>query len=338
MCENGLQMSYRDKFEEYLRYELRRSELTVEAYTHDLRDFAASLPGIPVEEASTTDVRAWIGALSRSGISPVSLRRKVSALRTFYRFLCRLSVRKDNPAERVPAVKVPKKLPQFVKVDEMEEVLDTGATPPPSQQGRECPADTDEEVKRVRDLLIVEVFYATGMRRAELIGLNDEDINMSRLELRVLGKRNKERVIPIAGELADKLAVWQRLRDLTWKCDERPHPLFTTGRGRISKSKVYEIVKRELGETTAGRKSPHTLRHTFATAMLNSGSELNDVKALLGHATLATTQIYTHVSFAELQEAYIGAHPRANGQKEEKKGEKSQCNEQKSDTSEQKSQ
>lgn len=304
------------EFESYLRYELRRSPHTVEAYLREVKEFAGwlcgdSKPEFCPDSVTVNDIRGWLHVRARRGAAPASLRRSASALRAYFRFICRQHVRTDNPAEEITPIKAPKKLPDFVRAEEMKATLsETTVT------------DEDTPFTEVRNKLIIELLYATGIRQAELLGINDSDISSDGRELRVTGKRNKQRVLPLPDSLYRKIRHWQQLRDDTYSTSATNNtesagtskgdtPLFRTVRGRMSKATLYNIVNRELAEVHSGKKSPHVLRHTFATAMLNGGSDLNDVKEFLGHSTLATTQIYTHVSFADLQKTYSTSHPRA---------------------------
>lgn len=288
----------------YLRHELNRSRLTVTAYEADIRQFVAFLEASAAFDAvsvTVSDIRAWLVEMTRCGDSPRTLRRKTQSLRAFYRFLMRRSIVKTNPAADIVLAKTDRPLPQFVREEEMEQVLS---------------ADSEDEadVDSVRDHLVMLMLYSTGMRRAELLGLRDSDIDFYRGEIRVTGKRNKQRVIPMAPELADEISRYIALRDK--ETDEkfrvaRGEYLFHGPRGHLSEKTIATVVARMLAGTSVVRKSPHVLRHTFATALLNNGAGINSVKELLGHASVATTQIYTHVSFAQMRNDYLKAHPRA---------------------------
>lgn len=212
----------------------------------------------------------------------------------YYDFLRRTGVVELNPARGVPAIKAPKPLPEFVPENEMEAILST------------LPEDAAEE--ELRDYLLVMMLYMTGMRRAEIISLDCTDFNPARWELRVIGKRSKERVIPVGGELVAMLSRYLSMR--TDKMDAGT-PMFLHKGRRMSAVQVTAAVKRALATASTGKRSPHVLRHTFATVMLNNGADINSVKELLGHSSLATTQIYTHLSFSELKENYRKGHPRA---------------------------
>ena len=292
------------EYEEYLRCELCRSPHTVRAYIADTEAFAlwAASDGIETFDprlATTADIRAWLASLSKGGLKATSVRRRLQSLRTFYRYLMRRGLLADNPAADVATVRTPSRLPEFIKPEDVEAVFETSGG-----EGME------EDVEHLRDNLIIEMLYVTGIRRAELLGIRDSDIDRSRGEVKVVGKRRKERILPLAPQMLGHIAEYQRLRDEAWP-GEGDRPLLATPRGAMSETTLYRIVRRELAGASAGRKSPHTLRHTFATAMLNEGASLTDVKEFLGHSSLSTTQIYTHVSFADLMKAYDSAHPRS---------------------------
>lgn len=333
-------------FEDFLRYELRRSPHTVDAYLSDVSEFASFMKENSMgpkrketgsEEtdacgATQTDIRRWLASLSEEKMQASSIRRKTVSLRVFFRHLCRLRVRTDNPTDGIPLLKLSRKLPAFVKSEEIEELLEdkeenaskeetnTGMSDSKEELvgegGSESKApDVKKEVRAERDKLVIEMLYTTGLRRSELIGINDSDVNIHSKELKVRGKGNKERVIPLAEDTLSKIRHWQKTRDSVIGGGDTDTPLFLTPRGRMSATTLREIVKNGLEGVNVGKKSPHTLRHTFATAMLNGGADINDVKELLGHSTLSTTQIYTHVSFAQMRESYSKAHPRAAGKK-----------------------
>lgn len=292
-----------DDFLSYLRYELYRSEHTVAAYRRDLQQFIAffcadpSAEFIPAE-VSTQDVRRWLAHLADSGEAPASLRRKTQSLRAFFRFLCRRHILKSNPAADIVLAKLPKPLPDFVRDADMERLL--------------APIPPDATLIEHRDHLILHLLYATGLRRSEILSLTDASFSHSGRELRVIGKGNKERVVPIADQLAREISNWQAVRDDAYPDLPSPRPIIATMHGHMSAPNLELIIKRLLRDERAGRKSPHTLRHTFATAMLNGGADLNSVRAILGHASLATTQIYTHLQTSDLQRTYATAHPRAH--------------------------
>ena len=297
-----------DRFISYLTHELNRAPLTIEAYRRDVCQFVDWLTCFNPQRFSPADVtlndiRAWLASLSRQKTTPRSLRRKAQSLRSFFRFMLREGLIAKNPASDLTLPKLHKELPDVVRSEEVEGIMRL------DDQAIEVAPD-DEQTRR--DALIVSILYTLGIRRAELIAISDPDISFSAGEIRIFGKRSKVRVVPVPKELMEKISEWQRMRDALWPELPHPRPLLTVKGKRISAGQVYAAVKRELAGTSARKKSPHALRHTFATAMLNGGADLNSVKEFLGHSSLATTQIYTHVSFSEMKEAYATAHPRGS--------------------------
>lgn len=292
-----------EAFLKYIRYELNLSACTVLSYKNDLRQLSNYLTGDGKEEfdaASVTsgDIRAWIAYLSRKGLSSRSIRRKIQAVRAFYKYLILTGEVTENPAADVELAKIRKPLPVFVREENINELIDEEI-------------DTGD-FEEVRDKLMIMMLYETGIRRAELIGLKDKDVDDAKGELKVLGKRNKERIVPFGHELSGWISKYRQVRanqvgtalTESFFVRETGEPLYPM--------LVHRIVHREL--TQAGgssRQSPHVLRHTFASAMLNGGADLNSVKELLGHESLAATQVYTHITFRELKSNYEHAHPRA---------------------------
>lgn len=296
-----------DDFLSYLRYELNRAELTVEAYERDIDQFADWLTnGKPLDfqpaDITPSDIRAWLVALSRERNSARTIRRKLQSLRAFFRFLLKKGTITDNPTADLTLPKIPHSLPDTIRADEMETILGWQ---------EDSLADSDDMEKSLRQLIVTETLYTLGLRRAELISLNDNDISFSSGEIKVTGKRSKQRIVPAPQKLMDYIRRWQTLRDALWPDLPHPKPLLAVNGKRISISQVYSIVKSSLASTSSRKKSPHALRHSFATAMLNEGADLNSVKEFLGHSSLSTTQIYTHISFADMRKAYDNAHPRA---------------------------
>lgn len=301
-----------DQFLSYLRHELNRSPLTVEAYGRDISQFADWLTNYNPDtlrpaDITANDIRAWLASLARLSVSPRSLRRKAQSLRAFFHFLLKTKVIDSNPAKDISLPKIPKTLPDVVRADEVEGIL---------RLEEQLVADRPDDEETVRNNLIIEILYTLGIRRAELVAISDPDISPSAGEIKITGKRSKQRVVPVPEALMGKIAKWQHLRDSLWPGLPAPVPLFAVKGKRISPRQVYDIVRKELDGTSARRKSPHALRHSFATAMLNEGADINSVKEFLGHASLSTTQIYTHISFAEMKKAYADAHPRARKSKD----------------------
>ena len=290
-----------DAFLKYLRFERNYSEKTIVSYRIDLVEFEGFLKKVDAEKdlvAVDADlVRSWMVSLMENGRSVATVNRKLSSLRSFYHFLLKRRFVDLDPMLKVVGPKKQKTLPSFLRVQEMGRLLD------------EC--SPSEGFEGVRDRLILEMFYATGMRLSELIGLNDADVDFSAKLLKVTGKRNKQRLIPFGEELWGDLLEYVKIRNEA--LPDRDCALFVRkDGGRMYPELVYRLVRRNLSKVaTLKKKSPHVLRHTFATAMLNGNAELQAVKELLGHESLATTEIYTHTTFEELKKVYEQAHPRA---------------------------
>lgn len=290
-----------DKYLDYIRCELNLSVSTVLCYKQALTEWVEYITDGRCDEyepmdVTVSDVRLWIAALADKGLAPRSLRLKLQALRAFYKYLCRYHGAKNNPAAELPLSKLDKPLPVFVRHSEMENLLEE---------------ESGNDFESVRNRLILIMFYETGIRCSELMTLEDSKVNTESCELKVLGKRNKERIIPFGKGLAGRIDEYREIR----KCNlgKIDGTFFVDINGEsLSRSKIYRIVRKnmEMAGVTSARKSPHVLRHTFATDMVNNGAELTAVQKLLGHESLATTQIYTHTSFKELRESYIKAHPR----------------------------
>jgi len=289
-----------DQFLSYLRYERNRSELTIERYGKSLRLFQAfyeeQCEGQTWETVDADIIRAWMESLMDKGYKATAVNADLAAIRSFYKFaLARKLVEKD-PAYCVQGPKKQKPLPQFVKESEMDKLLDE--------------TEWGEEYEDVRARTIIILLYEAGLRRSELTGLNDQDVDLEACQLKVTGKRNKQRIIPFGEELRDQLQKYMTLRDET--VERNSEALFLSKRGkRIAAGEVYLIVRDKLGEVTALKKrSPHVLRHSFATALLNHDAGLESVRQLLGHESLETTEIYTHTTFDQLKRVYKEAHPR----------------------------
>lgn len=292
-----------ERFVQYERYELNRSPHTVAAYRGDLEQFRSFLSrgGADAVEwgtVSVTDVRAWLVNRADAGDCARTLRRRVQSVRAFYQWLMREGAVADNPAAEVELARLPRRLPQYVREQNLNTLLDT-------------PVDASC-FEAVRDHLVVALLYETGIRRAELIGLLDAAVDVSQGVLRVHGKRDKDRVVPFGPELGQWITHYRELRDATVVVQTPALLVTSTGRAMYP-SLVYRIVHDNLASVGGSdRMSPHVLRHSFATAMLNHGAELNSVKELLGHESLAATQVYTHVTLSELKHNYELAHPRAS--------------------------
>jgi len=290
-----------DKFLEYLSCELNRSQKTVDNYRDDLgyfEEFARNLSDSFSWETVDTDmVRDWMEAMMEKGNRASTVCRRLSALKTFYRFALARHYVESDPVHSISCPKKEKPLPQFLKEGEMDELLD-----------KDVWGDSYLEV-RARTIIIM--FYETGLRVSELVGLDDKDVDFVARQIKVLGKGNKQRIVPFGNELCDALHDYIKLRDET--LEVRSSALFQTkGGGRISQQSVRLIVKREISRVSSLKKrSPHVLRHTFATAMLNHEADIESLKKLLGHAKVSTTEIYAHTTFEQLKRVYNNAHPRA---------------------------
>jgi len=290
----------KDRFLAYIQYEKRYSPHTVTAYRTDLDQFFIFLSAqYQITDIAHVDhymVRSWLVFLIEQGDSPRTVNRKLTSLKSFYRFLMKEGTLASNPMRKVIAPKAPKRLPEFVETGNMSLLIDQMAGV--------------EGFSGMRDRIILEMFYNTGMRLSELLYLKESGIDFKSDTIKVLGKRNKERIIPFTKKFGVLLKDYILEKE---KCFGQHEDMFLTDSGRKMYPKlIYLIVRRNLsGVTTLDKKSPHVLRHTFATHLLNNGAELNAVKELLGHANLAATQIYTHNTIEKLKRIYKQAHPRA---------------------------
>ncbi len=288
-----------DKFLNYLRFERNFSKHTILSYQNDLEQFSAFLKRTyeieKPEEATTSMVRSWMAEMIQEKISARSVIRKASALRTFYHFLLKEEVITVDPMLKISAPKMPSRLPVFVTQKDIGMLF----------RDIEFP----ETFTGIRDRLIMEMFYATGIRLSELITMKEGNVNVFNLTIKVFGKRAKERIIPIPGILREFIAAYRTERDGLGLKGEY---FFVSEKGNeLYEKQVYLIVHKYLGMvTTVYKKSPHVLRHTFATHLLDNGADINSVKELLGHANLAATQVYTHNSLEKLKNVYKQAHPR----------------------------
>lgn len=290
-----------NEFLNYLKFERNRSDLTIKNYGEDLRafkEFYGNLDSRLSWKSVDSDViRDWMESMMDKGNNATSINRRLSALRSFYRFaLTRKLVDKD-PVHGVTGPKKGRSLPQFLKENEMDRLLDAESW--------------TESFEDVRDRTVIMTFYETGIRLSELIGLDDSMVDFSNRQLKVTGKRNKQRVIPFGEELLATLRDYMRCRDK--EVNRQAEALFVSAKGqRMTSSQVREAVRKNLSKVcTLKKRTPHVLRHTFATAMLNNKAGIESVKKLLGHESLSTTEIYTHATFEQLKREYYSAHPRA---------------------------
>jgi len=294
-------MSHQESFINYLKYEKRYSHLTAIAYKKDLDQFeeffVKTIGDFNVEGINDKIARMWVVELMDKGISARTVNKKISALKSFYKYLLRLELVKENQLVNVIVPRVRKKLPQFVEEKNLNHLLDDGFF--------------GNDFEGLRDKLIVSLLYGTGVRLAELMHLRDVDIYTSEYLIKVLGKRNKERIIPYPRSLNSLIEQYKLERfQLFGSPVER---FFLTSKGKpVYEKLIYRVVFKNLAMvTTIDKKSPHVLRHTFATHLLNRGADLNAVKEMLGHANLSATQVYTHTSLEKIRKVYQQAHPRS---------------------------
>ena len=285
----------------YLEYEKRYSPRTIAAYRRDLSQFETFLSDNHEAAVDFKLIRRLIVALIAEGNSPRTVNRKIAALRSYFKFLSKNGLIDANPMEKVGLLKTEKKLPVFIPSDKLDEMLDEMSEEPDSDA---------ESFSAVRDRVILELFYMTGIRLSELIGLKDSDADFGGMSIKVLGKRNKERIIPLPSAFSDMLRKYISLKKETFPAADM---LFVLDSGKpLYPRWVQRLTNRRLGAvTTVKKRSPHVLRHSFATNVLNNGADLNAIKEILGHANLAATQIYTHNSLKRIKKIYQQAHPRA---------------------------
>lgn len=290
-----------DAFVEYLRCEKNSSERTVEGYRRDLKAFESYMKAldenISWDNLDKDVVRQWMVERMEQGLAARTVCTNLSALRSFYKFLLRRNLVERDPVRGLQGPKRAKPLPQFVRESDMDRLLDGNYFP--------------DTLEGERDRLMLLTFYSTGVRLAELVGLDWEDVDLAAGQLKVTGKRNKQRIVPFGPELRDALAAYRSHMAGEGGAGGALFRNLKTGE-RVSRRKVTEVVRRYLSQvTTLKKRSPHVLRHSFATSMLNHHANLQSVKELLGHESLATTEIYTHTTFEELKDMYNLAHPRA---------------------------
>ena len=291
-----------EDFLNYLRYERNRSELTVRRYEQSLRDFESYFKNrdsqLLWESVDSDVIRDWMESMMDKGDMASTVNSSLSAVRSFFRFALSRKLVDHDPSYVVKGPKKQKPLPQFVREEEMDRLLDTEQM-------------WEEGFAGLRARTIIILFYETGIRLAELIGLNVGDVDFAARQIKVTGKRNKQRIVPFGEELEATLREYIQQRDALPLCLDAALILSDKGR-RMNRGQVEVIVKEHLSlVTTLKKRTPHVLRHSFATAMLNNGAGLEDVRLLLGHESVATTQIYTHTTFEQLKRIYENAHPRA---------------------------
>jgi integrase/recombinase XerC len=295
-------MSHKESFLQYLLIEKRYSKHTVRSYLNDLDQFYSYLSSNELSDdvvsVTSHDIRGWIVSMLDKNYSTVSVHRKISCLRVFYRYLRKEGVLKKDPLEKVVLPKRKKTLPVFVNEESLTNLLDNYSF--------------GNELAGIRNRTIIEMLYITGMRRSELIGLHNSDVDLREGHVKVTGKRNKQRIIPLIRTSIPRLEEYIKIRDEKNNYGNNEWFFITDKGNKLYDKYVYNTVTNYLSMvTTIERKSPHILRHTFATHMLNRGADLNSIKELLGHANLSATQIYTHNTFEKLKKVYKQAHPRA---------------------------
>ena len=293
-------MNYQESFISYLKYEKRNSSHTVVAYQKDLDQFVSfyteMVGEFDVKRVDSKLVRNWIVSLMEQNYTPRSVNRKISTIKAFFRFLMKNELVENNPAINIPLPKVRKKLPNFVDENNLHHLLDDGFF--------------ESDFKGIRDKLIITLLYGTGIRLAELMKLKERDFDTRSYLIKVLGKRQKERIIPYPRSINSLLQQYLEVRNR--EIGYIPGVLLVTDKGKpVYEKLIYRVVKRNLEYVTSlEKKSPHVLRHSYATHLLNRGADLNAVKELLGHSNLSATQIYTHTTFEKLHTIYKQAHPR----------------------------
>jgi integrase/recombinase XerC len=292
-------LKYLDEFKHFLRFEKRYSSHTLLAYTTDLEQFSAYLtdnyPDSSLQELSHFHLRSWLATLKESGQKERSINRKISSISGYYKYMLRKGLVQSNPTSMVHALRLPERLPTFLKESETEVLLDT------INYGTDFNACTEK--------LILELLYSSGMRRSELIQLKEIDIEWSLFQIRVLGKGNKERLIPVSNVMLDQIRDYIAAKQKEGIASDN---LLTLLNGKPLYDRfVYQCVKKYLSQvTTLKKKSPHIMRHTFATHLLNNGASIQAIKELLGHSSIAATQVYTHINIDELKKVHKLNHPR----------------------------
>ena len=289
-------------FLDYLKYEKRYSAHTLTSYEADLLDFidylGTQFGGVALKDVNHGFVRSWLAQLMEKGLTAKTINRKISSLKSFFKYHLRTGNIESTPMANVISPKVKKRLPVFVKEEDTRQMLLTLAR-------------STEDWKSLNARLLILIFYATGMRLSELLNLREKQIDFSKSQIKVLGKGNKERIIPVSPELVENIRAYLQLKKKEF---EKTDDFFlVTEKGKKLYPKyAYLLVKQVLGETsTLDKKSPHVLRHSFATHLMNNGADLNAVKELLGHSSLAATQVYTHNTIEKLKEVHRKAHPKA---------------------------
>ena len=291
-----------DSFIEYLQFEKRYSSNTIISYRKDLSDFFdfinANFDDVELKYINHNFIRSWLSSLKGKGLGAKSIKRKISSLKSFFKYQLKIESIEVSPMSKVISPKVGKRLPVFVKESETKNLI-------------ELLNSANEDWKTLNAKILISVFYATGMRLSELIGLKENQVDFSRSQIKVLGKGSKERVIPVSKGIVEMIKEYQQLKRKEFEKTE--DSLLVTEKGKkIYPKYAYLLVNKYLSESsTLEKKSPHILRHTFATHLMNNGADLNAVKELLGHSSLASTQVYTHNTIEKLKNVHKKAHPKS---------------------------
>ncbi|MDI9355986.1 MAG: tyrosine-type recombinase/integrase [Chitinophagaceae bacterium] len=294
-------LKYIDSFLEYIRYEKRYSNHTVIGYETDLRqweDFIKEKQYGAINEINYTQIRAWIIALLNDKIQPSSINRKIASLKSFYKYMLTRSYIQENPTLRIKPLKEPKTSPSFVKESEITSLLEN--------------TNFEETFSAQRDKIVIEILYGTGIRMSELISLKENNIDIEKQQIKVMGKRKKERIIPITPHLAETIKQFIKIKKEQFPVKSFEYLIITDAGLPAYPVLIHRIVTQYVSAfSNSSKKSPHVLRHTYATHLLNKGADINSIKDLLGHSSLASTQIYTHNSWEKLKKIYKKSHPKA---------------------------
>lgn len=293
-------MNIQESFINYLKYEKRSSSHTLVAYQNDLDQFmqfcAEMIGGFDLNKVDNKLIRAWVVQLMERRLTPRSVNRKISTLKAFFKYLMKMDLIEKSPVIQLPLPKIRKKLPYFVEENKLNHLLDDGFF--------------DQTFSGIRDKLIITLLYGTGIRRSELLGLEVKDVDLKINQIKVTGKRNKQRIIPFPASILPLIREYLGMKEAEFGNTTARLILTDTGEPAYEKL-IYRVVTSYLAKVTSlEKKSPHVLRHTYATHLLNKGADLNAVKELLGHSSLAATEIYTHTTFEKLHNIYQQAHPR----------------------------
>lgn len=289
-------------FLDYLKFERRYSPHTLTSYTTDLIDFFDYLEShfdiVDVKAINSGFIRSWLAGLKEKGLTSKSVNRKISSLKSFFKYLLKTGEIENSPMNNVISPKISKRLPVFMKEEDTKKLVLTLN-------------QSAEDWKSLNAKMLITIFYATGMRLSELINLKEKQIDFSRGHIKVLGKGNKERIIPVSKEVIEVIGEYQQLKRRDFVGTE-DYLLITEKGNKLYPRYAWQLVNQVLGQaSTLDKKSPHVLRHTFATHLMNNGADLNAVKELLGHSSLASTQVYTHNTIAKLKDIHKKAHPKA---------------------------